>query len=142
MPISLAIILRVEEEGGGGVLAYLHSYFSSADHDRGGGGEFWPPNPPYYLPLYSEDAYTFAPCTAGGEQNFTTSFTLIGNEIQTINVSLMVEFEDREVDSTLNETYSGQVTTRAPYPNIVLVNNTVVIVIVDDGEYILYYLEW
>ena len=46
----------------------------------------------------------------------------------------MEEFEDREVDSTLNETYSGLVTTRAPYPNIVLVNNTVMIVIVDDGE--------
>ena len=49
-------------------------------------------------------------------------------------MSLMEEFEDREVDSTLNETYNGQVTTRTPYPNIVLVNNTVMIVVVDDGE--------
>ena len=106
----------------------------------GGGGSSGPLTP-IYLPLYSEDAYTFAPCTAGGEHYFTTNFTLIGNETQTINVSLMEEFEDREVDSTLNETYCGQVTTHAPYPNIVLVNNTVMIVIVDDGEYILYYLE-
>ena len=74
--------------------------------------------------------HMLALCTAGGE----TNFTLTGNETRTINVSLMEEFEDREVDNTPNVTYIGQVTTRAPYPNIVLVNNTVMIVVVDDGE--------
>ena len=80
------------------------------------------------------DTYLFTLCTAGGEHHFTTNFTLTGNETRTINVSLMEEFEDREVDSTLNETYNGQVTTSAPFPNIVLVNNRVMIVVIDDGE--------
>ena len=89
--------------------------------------------------MYSADAYSFALCTAGGEQHFTTNFTLTGSETWTINVSLIEEFEDREVDSTLNETYSGEVIASAHYPNIVLVNNTVMIVVVDDGEY-MYFL--
>ena len=87
--------------------------------------------------MYSVDAYSFALCTAGGEHHFTTNFTLTGSETWTINVSLIEEFEDREVDS--DETYSGLVTASANYTNIVLVNNTVMIVILDDGEY-LYFL--